>query len=74
MYFTDLYRVNYNYDFSVLFPRDDQDPLYSKNSKMEPGNVTGQSNTLVSPDWEKELMDAGNNSSVEPNFCDPCLC
>ncbi|XP_031550534.1 catenin delta-2-like, partial [Actinia tenebrosa] len=38
--------------------RDDQDPLYSKNSRMEPTNVTGQSNTLVSPDWEKELMDA----------------
>ncbi|KXJ25041.1 Catenin delta-2 [Exaiptasia diaphana] len=42
--------------------RDDQDPLYSRKNKMEPQEVTGQSNSLVSQDWERELMDADLSS------------
>lgn len=45
----------------LSFSREDQDPLYSQNNKMDEHEVTGQTNALVSPDWERELMDAGKN-------------
>ena len=31
---------------------------------MEPQEVTGQANSLVSQDWERELMDAGNDGLI----------
>ncbi|XP_048580672.1 uncharacterized protein LOC5511245 isoform X3 [Nematostella vectensis] len=38
--------------------REDQDPLYTRRRRMEHNDITGNTNTMVTPDWERELMDA----------------